>query len=310
MKELFLNRHTISDVMYETVVKASTSLPSDVKNKLFEYLNREKYEKAKFHLEMIINNCELGEEKGRLLCTDTGYPLFYIRMGNNVKVQGGFSTLYEVAREVIEKATANGQLRPNMVHPITRKNPGTNTGFFIPDVEIRFDSEIDFMEMVFVPKGGGGEIFGTFYRMMVPADGMKGSMKFILDCIKGSTYAGKTCPPNIIGIGIGGTADICMKIAKEAAILRPIGSRHPDKEISSLEEELVEIIKVSGIGPMGMGGWSGVLDVHIEYAACHAAGLPVAFNAQCCLSRRKVARITLDNQISYCDFSDWNYRQK
>ena len=133
-------------------------------------------------------------------------------------------------------------------------------------------------------------------------------MRVILDCIKSSMYAGKTCPPNIIGIGIGGTADTCMKIAKQAAVLRPIGSRHPDTDIAELEQELVDLINSFGIGPMGMGGRSGVLDVHIEYSAAHAAGLPVAYNAQCWLGRRKVARIGPDGKITYSDFPEWEYR--
>jgi fumarate hydratase subunit alpha len=308
MDEFFISRDTLSEVMYNVMVKACLIIPSDVKSKLLEYLQKESDEIAKFHLDMIIKNCAISEEKERLPCPDTGYPLFYVRLGDKVRLGGGFSVLYEVGKEAVRRATASGFLRPNMVHPLTRSNPGSNTGYYIPDVEVRFDSQIDFLEIVAIPKGGGGEIFGTFYRMMVPADGKKGIVKFILDCIRDSTYAGKTCPPNIIGIGIGGTADLCMKIAKEAAILRPIGSRHPDPSISSLEEELVQAVKDSGIGPMGMGGGSGILDVHIEYAACHAAGLPVAFNAQCSLSRRKVARITPDHQISYSDFPNWNYR--
>lgn len=308
MKELHVSTHTALEMMYNSMMMAATRIPSDVKNKLFEYLEKEKNDIAKFHLEMIIKNCELGERNGKIPCPDTGYPLFYVRAGENVRIEGGFSALYELSKEAIKKATANAYLRPNMVHPITRKNPGTNVGYYLPAVEIRLDPQIDFLDIIAIPKGGGGEIFGTFYRMMVPADGMRGILKFILDSIKESTYAGKTCPPNVIGIGIGGTADLCMKIAKEAAILRPIGSRHPDKEISSLEEELVQMVQDVGIGPMGMGGWSGVLDVHIEYAACHAAGLPVAFNAQCSLTRRKVARITPDNPIAYSDFPEWNYR--
>jgi tartrate/fumarate subfamily iron-sulfur-dependent hydro-lyase alpha chain len=308
MKELYVSKTTLYNMMYNSMVMAATLMPSDVKNILFKYLEEEKYDLAKIHIEMIVKNCELSEKEGRLICPDTGSPLFYVRVGDNVRIEGGFSALYEVSKEVIKKATENGRLRPNMVHPITRVNTGTNVGYYLPKVEIRFDPKIDFLDIIAIPKGGGSEIFGTFYKMMFPADGKKGIIKFILDCIKESTYAGKTCPPNVIGIGIGGTADICMKIAKEAAVLRPIGSRHPDKEIASLEEELVQLVKDSGIGPMGMGGGSGILDVHIEYAVTHTAGLPVGFNAQCSLSRRKVARFTLSNEIIYSDFPEWNYR--
>ncbi len=308
MKEFLVGRDTVLNMMYESMVLAATLLPMDVKKRLSEYLEREKSEIARFHLNMILENCRLGEEKGRIPCPDTGYPLYYVRAGENVRMEGGFSSLYELSKEAVRKATAETYLRPNMVHPLTRKNPGTNVGNYLPAVEFRIDPEIDFLDIIAVPKGGGGEIFGTFYRMMVPADGMRGILKFILDSIKESTYAGKTCSPNVVGVGIGGTADLCMKIAKEAAILRLIGSRHPDPEISSLEEELVKSVQDVGIGPMGMGGWSGVLDVHVEYAACHAAGLPVAFNAQCCLTRPKVGRITSDHRITYGNLPEWSYR--
>lgn len=170
MRELFVTRETVHDMMYNSIVMAATLMPSDVKDTLLEYVEKEQYETAKLHLETIIGNCELAEKEGRLICPDTGSPLFYV-----------------------------------------------------PKVEVRFDPRIDFLDVIAIPKGGGSEIFGTFYRMMFPADGKKGIMKFILDCIKESTYAGKTCPPNVIGIGIGGTADICMKIPKEAAVLPPFG---------------------------------------------------------------------------------------
>jgi len=308
MKELFVSRETVYDMMYNSIVMAATLMPVDVKDSLLKCLEKEQYETAKLHLETVIKNCEVGEKEGQLICPDPGFPLYYVRAGDNVRIEGGFSTLYTVSQEAVKKATSNGRLCPYMVDPITRENPGTNVGYYLPKVEIRFDPQIDFLDVIAIPQGGDQEIFGTFYRMMSPADGKKGIMKFILDCIKEPTYAGKTCPPHVIGIGIGGTSDICMKIAKEAAILRPIGSRHPDKEVFSLEEELLEMVKDSGIGPMGMGGWSGILDVHIEYAVTHTEGLPVAFNAQCSLGRRKVARIRLDNHITYSDFPEWNYR--
>jgi len=156
----------------------------------------------------------MNENGKHLLCSDTGAPVYYVRMGENVRIERGFSNLYEQGKKAINDATIKGILRPNMVHPITRKNTGRNLGPYTPLVEIRFDPNIDYMDIVAVPISGGSETSGTFYRMMSPVDGKKGIMRFILDCIECSTYAGKTCPPNIIGIGIGGTADQCMKIAK------------------------------------------------------------------------------------------------
>ncbi|MFC1916052.1 fumarate hydratase [Chloroflexota bacterium] len=309
MKELFINTETVYELMYNSMVMAVNIMPADVKAKLLELIAKEHDEAARLNLELTTKNCvDFNKNGDLLLCPDTGAPTYYVRIGENVRIEGGFSRLYEESRKAIKDATLNTKLRPNMVHPITRKNTGTNLGYYSPQVELMFDPNIDYMDVIAIPVSGGSETSGTFYRMMSPVDGKKGIMKFILDCVKSSTYAGKTCPPNIIGIGIGGTADTCMKIAKQAAVLRPIGSRHPDKDIAILERELVDLVNSLGIGPMGMGGRSGVLDVHIEYAATHAAGLPIAYNAQCWLGRRKVARISPDGKITYGDFPEWEYR--
>ena len=309
MEELFVSANTVYELMYHSMAMAVNVLPADVQSKLSELIRNEKNEVARFNLELSMKNCIDMNENGKLLlCSDTGAPVYYVRIGENVRIERGFSNLYEQAKKAINDATMKGILRPNMVHPITRKNTGRNLGPYTPSVKIRFDPNIDYMDIVAVPISGGSETSGTFYRMMSPVDGKKGIMRFILDCIESSTYAGKTCPPNIIGIGIGGTADQCMKIAKEAAVLRPIGSRHPDMEIADMEQELVGLVNSLGIGPLGMGGSSGVLDIHIEYAATHTAGLPIAFNAQCWLSRRKIGRIKPGGEITYSDFAEWGYR--
>jgi L(+)-tartrate dehydratase alpha subunit len=309
MEELFVSTQTLYEMMYRSIVMAVNIMPGDVKSKLSECVAKEHNEIARLNLELTLKNCiSSNGDENRLLCPDTGAPVYYVRMGDNVRIEKGFSGLYAVSKKAVHDATRNGKLRPNMVHPITRRNTGTNLGYYTPQVELTFDPSIDYMDVIAVPISGGSETSGTFYRMMSPVDGKKGIMRFILDCIQNSTYAGKTCPPNIIGIGIGGTSDTCMKIAKQAAVLRPIGSRHPDTDIAQLEQELIDLINSLGIGPMGMGGSCGVLDIHIEYAATHVAGLPIAYNAQCWLGRRKVARIWSDGEITYHDFPDWESR--
>jgi L(+)-tartrate dehydratase alpha subunit len=175
-------------------------------------------------------------------------------------------------------------------------------------MDISFDPQIDFLEILFVPKGGGAEIFGCFFKMLVAADGMEGIEQFVLQSYMASCYSGATCPPNIIGVGIGGTGDECMKIAKDAAILRPIGDRNPDPEIASLEIELLKKIKKLGYGAMGFPGGTGALDLHIECALVHTGGLPVAFNAQCIVGRRSAVKITPDGEIVYHDAGGWIYR--
>ena len=311
MEELYVSQDTLYEVVYGTVLKASQGIPSDVWQALKRAYGEEKDELAKLHLKRSLDSIKLGQQLDRFAgCADTGWPLFFVRMGDNVRIENGFSSLYDVCTQVVIEATRESRLRETMCHPLTRQNLGNNIGSYIPSVDIKFDSVIDCMEVTFVPKGGGAEIFGTFFQMMFPGDGRQGIMKFILECASKSTYAGGTCPPNILGIGVGGTADICMKIAKEAAVLRPVGSRHSDPEIAQMELDLLEAINMLERGPMGTGGTMTLLDVHIEYAATHTAALAVGFSSQCALAKRATAKLGKDGRIEYTDFPFKEYHGK
>jgi len=216
-----------------------------------------------------------------------------------VQVEGGYGSLWRAARSATRRATEDNLLRPTMVDPLSRDNPGDNIGSEIPKVELRFEEQWNRLEIVAVPKGGGSEIFGTFYRMLYPADGRAGIMKFVIDCIRQGCYAGKICPPAIVGVGIGGTADICMSLAKRAAVLRPVGSGNPDPEQQGMEQSLLQASRKLGIGPMGSGGIHAVLAVHIATAVTHTAALPVAVNAQCSIGRRWRAVLSDRGEIRY-----------
>lgn len=306
MEKLYLTQKILLDLLYKTMAKAATVIPSDVKEALENCLRKEQKESLSYmHLKTSLANLQISAEKDLLACPDTGYPLYYLRIGDNVELEGGFSNIEKLCREAVALVTADNNLRKTMVHPLTRFNPGTNVMQFLPKVEIKFDSRIDFLEITAVPKGGGSEIFGTFYKMMIPIDGVRGVKKFILDSAFNSMQTGKTCPPNIIGVCIGGTADLCMRLAKEACIMRPIGDRHPDNQIAKMEDELVHDINSIGLGSMGFGGNSSVLDVHIEYAASHTAALPVAFNAQCSICRRATALLSRNNEVEWRSSPDW-----
>ena len=254
---------------------------------------------AKKHLEISLQNADMSEKGNGLVCADTGFPMFFIHAGAATQVEGGFNALKECAEKAVARATAECFLRPTMVHPLTRKNPGDNVGPGMPKIEIIFDREDDGLEILAAPKGGGSEIFGTFYRMMFPADGEAGIKKFVIECIKDACYAGKVCPPAIIGVGIGGTADRCMSLAKKAALLRPIGVHHSDLEVCRLEKELYDASRKLGIGPMGSRGINAVLAINVDVAVTHTAALPVAVNAQCLVGRRWIARIDGKGNIQY-----------
>lgn len=294
-----IKRETITQAMYEAICLGATRMPPDIRSALQKALAEETGEMAKKHLEISLQNADMSEKGKGLVCADTGYPLFFIHAGRKTQIEDGFNTLWDSAREAVALATEKCFLRPTMVDPLNRKNPGDNIGPGMPKVELIFDREDDSLEIVAAPKGGGSEIFGTFYRMMFPADGKAGIKKFVIECIKDACYAGKVCPPAIIGVGIGGTADLCMTLAKKAALLRPVGSSHPDPEVAELEKELYQAARQLGIGPMGSRGINAVLAINLDTAVTHTAALPVAVNAQCLVGRRWIARIDGSGNITY-----------
>ena len=181
------------------------------------------------------------------------------------------------------------------MHTLTRENTGANVGYRVPIVHWDFVPDWDGLDVKCVPKGSGSENM-TFLKMLVPADGVAGIKRFVLDSIVGA--GGKPCPPGIVGIGIGGSADYAMHLAKEA-IARPVGSRNPDPLVAQLEDELYELLNETGIGPMGLGGDVTVLQCHIEHADTHMTLNPVAVNYQCWAARRASAHITADGSVEY-----------
>jgi len=223
------------------------------------------------------------------MCQDTGIPLFFVKLGN------GNYGVTEIEKGIIlgtQQATKDVPLRPNVVHPLTRKNSGNNTGIHMPYINYTFHKE-PYIELSVMMKGAGSENMSAL-EMLTPGQGKKGIKNFIVDTL---VKAGSNpCPPVVLGIGIGGSADISMKLAKEA-LLRPVGKNHSEPEIAQLENELLTELNELGIGTMGLGGKVTVLGVNIEYAYCHTASLPVAVNVQCWADRRATARIYSDDKV-------------
>ena len=294
-----IKKDVITEAMYNAIRLGATKMPPNIRIALQLALAEETDPMAKKHLEVSLQNADMSEKGNGLVCADTGFPMFFVHVGKDASVEGSFSVIQKCAEEATARATAECFLRPTMVHPLSRKNPGDNIGAGMPKVEIIFDREGDGIEIIAAPKGGGSEIFGTFYRMLFPADGEAGIKKFVIECIKDACYAGKVCPPAIIGVGIGGTADLCMAQAKKAALLRPIGVHHSDPEVCRLEKELYDSARQLGIGPMGSRGINAVLAINLDVAHTHTAALPVAVNAQCLVGRRWIAKIDGNGNIDY-----------
>ncbi len=294
-----ISENVITDAMYNAIRLGATKMPPDIRRALEKALAEETDPMARKHLEVSLQNADMAEKGHGLVCADTGFPMYFIHVGKDAVVEDGFGIFRKCAEAATARATAECLLRPTMVHPLNRKNPGDNIGYGMPKVEVFFDREGDGIEILAAPKGGGSEIFGTFYRMMFPADGEAGIKKFIIECIKDACYAGKVCPPAIIGVGIGGTADLCMSMAKKAALLRPVGVHHADPDVSRLEKELYDAARKLGIGPMGSRGINAVLAINLDIAYTHTAALPVAVNAQCLVGRRWIAKIDGNGNIDY-----------
>jgi tartrate/fumarate subfamily iron-sulfur-dependent hydro-lyase alpha chain len=208
----------------------------------------------------------------------------------------------------VELATLEHELRPNAVHPLTRANTMTNTGRHLPVMHYEFVSDDprgsapvdgalprDALKIHCLPKGSGCENM-SFLKMLIPEDGVAGIKRFILECI---VEAGaKPCPPTIVGVGLGGTADLCATLAKKA-VLRPLGTQSDDPIVAALERELLAAANELGLGPMGLGGRTTVLGVNIEHAHTHITQNPVAVNLQCWAARRASAVVTPSGDVTY-----------
>jgi len=284
-----LNDHGLKEAVVKALTIAATELPSDVVNALKRAEAAEDSELAKSQLNVILRNVDIAREQSLPICQDTGIQTFSIEAGVDSPYLG---QLQAVLTDVVAEATMSIPIRPNTVNPFTGKNPGDNLGRFMPYINWEL-VEGDEIVMIAFPKGGGSENCCTL-KMLLPGVGMKGVKQTVVDHI--ISCGGRPCPPTVVGVGIGGVVDQTMKMAKRA-VLREVGVRHPEPVVAILEEELVELINMSGVGSMGIGGRTTVLDVHVEYAFRHPASLPVAILIQCWADRRARVRIAADGSI-------------
>ena len=281
---------TISDTVFQLVLKAVAELPSDVFDALKKAYQNETYEIAKENLRVIIENIQLAKELKRSICQDSGIPVFFVKLGK-IQINGD---LYRAISQGVIRATAENILRPNVVNVLSRKITNTNVGKDVPLITIEPSNE-DFLEITYMPRGGGSENMSAL-KMLTPGDGLESVKKFVIETVINA--GGKPCPPTIIGIGLGGTSDYSLKLAKKS-FLRQIGQRNYDKDLAKLEETLLALVNKTGIGPMGLGGNTTALDVFIETADTHVSGLPVAMAFQCWAARKATARIFPNGEINF-----------
>ena len=281
----------VAEAAARLYVWALKDIPRDLRDALAAACERETSVAGIRVLETIRRNVVVADEQENLVCQDTGIAVYYCRVGERFPLHP--AGIYRALRAGTERATVEHPLRSNTVHPLTRENTGANVGYRVPIVHWDFVPDWDGLDVKCVPKGSGSENM-SFLRMLVPADGVNGIKRFVLESIVGA--GGKPCPPGIVGVGIGGSADYAMHLAKEA-IARPVGTRNPDPLVARLEDELYGLLNETGIGPMGLGGDVTVLQCHIEHADTHMTLNPVAVNYQCWAARRASAHISADGTV-------------
>jgi fumarate hydratase subunit alpha/L(+)-tartrate dehydratase alpha subunit len=283
----------VEEAAKQTYIRALCDLPPDVREALKKAYAREKHPGARAAFDAIFKTIEIADREKTLICQDTGLPIYKLKIGSKFPWNG-----YEIKKRLTEgakRATLEFPFRGSSTHPLTRVNPQTSVGPGLPVIYFDFTDETDTLDILMAPKGSGSENMSKMH-MYYPAHGVKALKKFVLDAVIES--GGNPCPPGIIGVGIGGTADLVAKLAKDA-ILRPVGQRNPDPEIAKMETDLEEAINATGRGPMGLGGDVSTLAVHIEMAYTHITQNPVAVNTQCWPARRSRAIIHPDGSVEY-----------
>ena len=274
-----ITQKQVEDTVCRLYRDSVVELPEDVKNALRNAYDNESDETARLNLKAILENIEAAQQNGIPMCQDTGLPIVFVKLGS-VKVEN----LYQGIRKGVEMATVQVPLRPNVVDPFTRKNTGTNTGKGIPLVDVEL-VDGDYIKLTIFPKGFGSENNNAM-KMALPGEGLDGVKNFVLETVLAA--GGKPCPPTRIGVGIGGSSDYALKLAKKA-LLRDVDSKNPDKSLANLEYELLELVNSTGIGPMGLGGKTTALDVKVELVDTHTAGLPIGVCIQCWAARHASA---------------------
>jgi len=276
----------VEEAAKELYIRALKVLPPDIKAGFSRLSASETGATAKNVLATMVTNIQVAEDTNNLLCQDTGVPIYNLTLGRGVEVDG--HALKQAVRRGCERATREHPLRSSVVHPITRKNEHSSCGIEVPVIHIDFSDTPETMEIEMIPKGSGSEN-NSFLKMAIPAEGIDAIKTFVIDCVLAA--GGKTCPPTIVGVGVGGTSDLCVLLAKRAAT-RPLGSKCADPEGAKLEEQLSIAVNQLGVGPQGLGGDSTAFAVHIELAATHITMNPVAVNMQCHSARRATATFT------------------
>ena len=276
-----IHAQEITNAVERLCKEANYFLSEDMLAALRQAQEREEAPRARKVLDVILTNADIAAQKQMALCQDTGTTIVFLELGQDAHIVG--DNLQDAVNEGVRRGYVDGFLRKSIVrHPLSsRDNTGDNTPAIIHTDIVPGDR----LGITVLPKGGGSE---NMSRMAVlrPAEGRRGITDFVLKTVEEAR--GNACPPLIVGVGVGGTTEYVMYLAKKS-LLRKVGERNPDPEAALLEEDLMERINATGIGPQGWGGRTTALAVHVEVFPTHIAALPVGVNLQCHSARTKTA---------------------
>jgi len=272
----------ITDAVEKMCMEANYFLGNDVLNKLKEAKDEEVSPVGKSVIDQILQNHEIARNEEVPMCQDTGLVVIFLEVGTEVNFQGD---IYEAIQEGVRRGYSRGFLRKSIVkHPLDRVNTKDNTPAVI---HTKLVPNSDKVKIIVAPKGGGSENM-SLVKMLKPADGVEGVKDLVVETIKNA--GGNPCPPIVVGVGIGGSFEKAALLAKEA-LMRDINDVNENEIEAKLEEELLELVNNTGVGPMGMGGIKTALSVKVKTYPCHIASLPVAININCHAARHKEMEI-------------------
>ncbi|MCC8059525.1 MAG: fumarate hydratase [Clostridiales bacterium] len=290
-----MDHQFVKNTIHDTCIRAVTEISVDVKSLLQEALARETNETAKSMLSSMLDNLDIAKAQGKAVCQSPGYPTTWISYGDDNFPAFASQSI----KEALDEATKKGYLRPSIVDPLTRYNPGDNTGKGVPNIEYQYHLGQDYIDFIISFKGCGAEL-GNAMKIFTTATlkldkDYEGLKRFVLETAINA--GGKPCPPFGIGIGIGGQMDIASKLSREAISTRNWSDTNPDPLLARLETELRDNINRLGLGAAGTGGDTVCLAVKIGSAATHTAIAPVAINFHCWVARRAGVRIYNDGRV-------------
>jgi len=272
-----ISAQQVTEAVKRLCIEANCHLPQDMKACIESSLKQEPWPQAREILERIIENYQIADNNQRPICQDTGMACVFVKVGQDVHISGNLS---DAIHEGVRQGYSEGYLRKSVVRdPLDRVNTGDNTPAMIYYDLVPGDQ----VEITVAPKGFGSENMSQI-KMLKPSDGLQGVKDFILKVVEDA--GPNPCPPVVVGVGIGGTFDKAAYLAK-CALMRPADSKNPVPFYADLEDEMLEKINALGIGPQGFGGKTTALAVNIEQCPTHIAGLPIAVNINCHVTRHQ-----------------------